>query len=112
MTRSTRTSRAPCEGGDRAHRPAEKAATDHKWLGLGGAEVSVEELETLPAGTEPGTPDRLIDRMEDRASVERGGVLTICLERTREGHREMLKGNVGKTSERRGGAHMGFSELN
>ena len=37
-------------------------------------------------------------------------------ERTRKGHRQSdehrnrFKGNVGKTSERRGGAHMGFSE--
>ena len=36
--------------------------------------------------------------------------------RIREGHRQSdehwnrLKGNVGKTSERRGGAHVGFSE--
>ena len=38
------------------------------------------------------------------------------LERTREGHRQSdehgnrFKGNVGETSERRGGAYMGFSE--
>ena len=37
-------------------------------------------------------------------------------ERTREGHRQSdkhwnrFKGNVGETSERRGGAHMGFPE--
>ena len=44
--------------------------------------------------------------------------LSVCLslERTREGHRQSdehwnrFKGNVGETSERRGGAHMGFSE--
>ena len=41
---------------------------------------------------------------------------TIFLERTREGHRQSnehwnrFKGNVGETSERRGGAHKGFSE--
>ena len=40
----------------------------------------------------------------------------IFLERTREGHRQSdehwysFKGNVGEPSERRGGAHMGFSE--
>ena len=38
------------------------------------------------------------------------------IERTRKGHRESdelwnrFKGNAGETSERRGGAHMGFSE--
>ena len=42
--------------------------------------------------------------------------LTIFLERTREGHRQSdehwncFKGNIGETSERWGGAHMGFSE--
>ena len=41
---------------------------------------------------------------------------TLFLERTREGHRQSdepwnrFKGNVGETSERRDGAHMGFSE--
>ena len=41
---------------------------------------------------------------------------TNFLERTREGHRQSderwnhFKGNVGASSERRGGAHTGFSE--
>ena len=41
---------------------------------------------------------------------------TISLEMTRDGdrqsdeHMDCSKGNVGETSERRGGAHMGFSE--
>ena len=41
---------------------------------------------------------------------------TIVHKRTRDGHRQSdehwycFKGNVGKTSERRGGAHMEFSE--
>ena len=40
----------------------------------------------------------------------------IFLERTREGHRQSdehwncFKGNVGETSERRDGMHIGFSE--
>ena len=40
----------------------------------------------------------------------------IFLERTREGHRQSdehwnrFKGDVGETSERRGGAHMRFSD--
>ena len=40
----------------------------------------------------------------------------IFLERTRKGHHQSgerwnrFKGNVGETSERRGGAHMDFSE--
>ena len=51
-----------------------------------------------------------IDLLEERGE-ERG-----FLERTREGHRQSeehwnrFKGNVGETSERRGGAHMGFFE--
>ena len=42
--------------------------------------------------------------------------LEIFLEKTRESHRESdehwncFKGDVGETSERRGRAHMGFSE--
>ena len=46
-----------------------------------------------------------VDRLEERG-----------VERTREGHRHSdehwnrFKGDVGETSERRAGAHMGFSE--
>ena len=42
--------------------------------------------------------------------------VNIVLERTREGHRQSdedwycFKGNVGETSERWGGVHIGFSE--
>ena len=58
-----------------------------------------------------------IDRLEERG-VERGSArLTIFLWKDeREGHRQSdehwnrFKGNAGETSERRGGAHMGFSE--
>ena len=55
-----------------------------------------------------------MDRLEER-DVERESA-SFFLERTREGHRQSDKnwnrfnGDVGETSERRGGAHMGFSE--
>ena len=55
-----------------------------------------------------------IDRQEERG-VERGSARLSSL-KGREGHRQSdelwnrFKGNVEKTSERRGGAHMGFSE--
>ena len=59
-----------------------------------------------------------IDHLEERG-VERGTARTArrsSFERTRDGHRlsdehwNRFKGNVGETSERRGGAHMGFSK--
>ena len=56
-----------------------------------------------------------IDRLEERG-VERGSAGRSSFERTREGHRQSdehwnrFKGNVGETSDRRGAAHMGFSE--
>ena len=56
-----------------------------------------------------------IARLEER-DVERGSERRSSLKRTREGHCQSeehwnrLKGNVGETSERRGGAHMSFSE--
>ena len=64
-----------------------------------------EELETLPAGTKPSTSHRRPPGGERRGERKRS---TIFLERTREGHR--FKGNVRETSERWGGAHMGFFE--
>ena len=60
-------------------------------------------------------PYHTIDCLEERG-VERRKRETIFLERTREGHRQAdehwnrFKGNVGETSERPDGAHMGFSE--
>ena len=56
------------------------------------------------------------DRREEGENDRKRKLKTIFLERTGEGHRQSdkhwncLKGNIGKTSERRGGAHMGFSE--
>ena len=59
-----------------------------------------------------------VDRLEERGVKRLEEVLDVMifLERTREGHRQSdehwnrLKGNGGETSERRDGAHMGFSE--
>ena len=56
-----------------------------------------------------------IDRLEERG-MERGNAGRSSLKRTREGHRQSdghwnhFKGNVGDTSETRGGAHMDFSK--
>ena len=56
-----------------------------------------------------------IDHLEERGA-ERGRARRSSFERTREGHRQSdehwnrFKGNAGETSERRGGARMGFSE--
>ena len=56
-----------------------------------------------------------IDRLEERG-VESGSARRSSFERKREGHRQSdehwnrFKGDVGETSERRGEAHMGFSE--
>ena len=57
-------------------------------------------------------------RLEERENVEGGSARRSSLKglAAREGHRQSdeywncFKGNVGETSERRGGAHMGFSE--
>ena len=56
-----------------------------------------------------------IDRLEERG-VGRGSARRSSFERTREGHRQSdehwncFTDNTRETSERRGGAHMGFSE--
>ena len=56
-----------------------------------------------------------IDHQEKRG-VERGSARRSSFRETREGYRQSdehwnrFKGNVGETSERQGGAHMGFSE--
>ena len=78
---------------------------------------SVEELETLHAATKTRTPShhRSPGGGERRRKGKRS---TIFLERMRKGHRlatsptlELcFKGNIRETSERRGGAHMGFLE--
>ena len=70
--------------------------------------------DTIPTGTKPRTSHYRSPGGESRAKRKRS---TIFLERTRKGHRHSdehwnrFRGNVGKTSERRGGARMGFSEL-
>ena len=74
---------------------------------------SVEELETLSLSTKPMTSHHWSSGGERHGKRKR---LTIFVERTREGHRQWdkhwncYKGNVGKTAERRGEAHMGFLE--
>ena len=71
------------------------------------------DQQQLPVAQSQG--HHTIDRLEER-SVERGSERRSSLKRMREGHCQSeehwsrLKGNVGKTSERQGGAHMSFSE--
>ena len=74
---------------------------------------SAEELETVPVDTKPRTPHHWSPGGERRGQRKHW---MIFLERTREGHRRSdehwnrSKDDVGGTSERRRGAHMGFSE--
>ena len=69
---------------------------------------SVEELETLPAGTKPRASGGERRRKKTRS--------TIFIERTREGHCQSdqhwncLKSNAEVTSEKRGGAQMVIPE--
>ena len=83
----------------------------HKWLASRKI-WSVEELETLPAGTKPRTSHHRSPGGERRGKRKR---YTIFLKRRSDGHRQSdehcdcFKGNVGETSERLGGAHMFFS---
>ena len=74
---------------------------------------NVEELETLPAGTKPRTSHHQSPRAERHRKRKHE---TIFFERTREGHCQSdehwnhFKVNAGKTSERQGGVHVGFSK--
>ena len=98
---------AEVKGHDRADRLTGKA-TLTSGLHLGEVRRS---LKHYPRAQSQG--HHTIDRLEERG-VERGGAGRSSFERTREGHRQSdehwnrFKGNVGETSERRGGAHMGF----
>ena len=88
----------------------------HKWLLLGQI-WSVEKLETLPAGTDKAKDTRpliawrreALLRGSARRSSVKGRERAIVNQTSRLGTAG-FKGNVGQTSERRGGAHMGFSE--
>ena len=84
----------------------------HKWLASRKI-WSVEELETLPAGTQPRPSHHRLPGGQRRGKRKR---YTILLERTREGHRQSdehwnyFKGKFGETSERWRGEHVGFSK--
>ena len=76
--------------------------------------LNVEELERLPVATKPRTSRN--DRLEEKG-VERGSARRSSLKgRERDivnqtNIRTVSKATLGKTSERRGGAHiMGFPE--
>ena len=70
--------------------------------------LSVEELETLPAGTKPRTLHHWSPGGERRGKRK---PQIIFFDRTREGycqpdkHWNRFKGNIGQTSERQGGVH-------
>jgi len=74
---------------------------------------NVEELETLPAGTKPRTShyqsleERGMERGSARQSSLKGRERAIVRPTNIGNH---FKGNVREASERRGGAHTGFSE--
>ena len=74
---------------------------------------SVEELETLPSGTKPRTSHHRSPGGERRGKKEVLDDLPWKDERGPLSIRptlEPFKGNVGETSDRQGGAYMGFSE--
>ena len=78
----------------------------------GRSEVLRSLRHCLPALTKPTTSHHRSPGGERRGKRKR---LTIFLEVTREGHRQSderfncFKGNVGETSEGRGGGNIGFS---
>ena len=78
----------------------------------GRSEV-LRSLRHFLQGTKPRTSHHRSSGGERRGKRKRS---TIFLERTREGHRQpdehwnRFKGIIWETSERRGGAHVGFSE--
>ena len=72
--------------------------------------VSVEKLETLPAGTKPRTSHHRSPGGERRKKRKRW---TIFLERdivNQTNTETVSKVTLGKTSQKRGGAHMSFSK--
>ena len=104
---------AGLKGNDRTGSPAGKVTLTS---GLLLGKSSVEELETLPVGTKPSTAhhrspggERGVERGSARRSSLKGRERAIVSQGERWNR---FKGNVGETSERRGGAHtfMGFSE--
>ena len=73
----------------------------------------VVELQTLPAGTEPRTShhwssgeERLRKRQQSQTYLKRTRVGYFQSEQ----HWNFFEGNIGKTSERQGDAHVGFPE--
>ena len=102
---------AGVKGNDRTDRLDGKATLTSGLL-LGRSEVFRGLRHYLRAQSQG---HHTIDRLEERG-LERGSARRSSLKRTREGHRQSdehwnrFEGNVGETSERQGGAHVGFSE--
>ena len=69
---------------------------------------NVEELETLPAGTNPRTSHSRSPRRERCGKRKRSTIFfgnTRSLHGQSDEHWNWFKGNVGETCQRRGGAH-------
>ena len=98
------------KGNDRADRLAGKATLTSD-LHLGRSEVLRSLRHYLRAQSQG---HHTIDRVEERRGKRMRSM--VFFERTRGGHRQSeehrncFKGNIGETSEKRGGAHMDFSE--
>ena len=92
-----------------------RQSSHHKWL-VSRKIWSVEQLEASPGGINRRTSHHRPPGGDRRGKRKRPTIFFETNERTREGHRRWdehwnrFKGNVGETSERRCGAHMGFSE--
>ena len=99
------------KGNDRADRLAGKATLTSGLL-LGRSEVLRSLRHYLRAQSQD---HHTVDRLEE-GGVKRGSGRRSSFKRIREGHRQSdehrncFKGDDGEASERRFGAHMGFSE--
>ena len=94
--------RLKLQGNDRTDRLAGKATLTSGLL-LGRIEVLRSLRHYLRAQSQGHhTIDRLEERGTEKGSARRSSLKGRTLDR--------FKGNAGGTSERRGGAHMGFSE--
>ena len=96
---------AGVQGNDRADRLAGKATLTSGLL-LGRSEVLRSLRHYLQAQSQG---HHTTDRPEERC-VERGSARRSSLKGRSDEHWNRFKGNVGETSERRDGAHMGFSD--
>ena len=98
------------KGNDQADRLADKATLASGLL-LGRSEVLRSLRHCLWAQSQGRhTMDCLEERGVDRGSARRPSLKGRESHRQSDEHWNCFKGDVGQASERRGGAHMGFSE--